>query len=287
MKYAFQQAFRAIRYNWIASMSTITTMILSLTILAGFSLLGLNLNLLLGELKSELELAAYLTPETNEHDVIAQINSWPEVAYSELILPDAALNALMGDVSYLNQVANLVANPLPATIEMRLYNPADTPTVAARLRQLPDVTNIEDGSEAAATFIAIRDAFRWIGWVIIIVLLTAALFAMVNTIRVAINTRKDEIEVMRLVGATRSFIRAPFLIEGLLLGFISAVVSISLMFVSYHFSIVRVSTYVPLIPFLKDPKVLTQVGLLLFCLALIVGFVGSTISVAQYLQEEM
>ncbi len=268
-------------------MSTITTMILSLTILAGFSLLGLNLNLLLGELKNELELAAYLTPEANSHNTLAQVNSWPEVAYSELILPDAALNALMGDVSYLKQVVNLVTNPLPPTIEMRLHDPVDTSVVASRLRQLPDVVGVEDGSEAAATFIAIRDAFRWIGWIIIIVLLTAALFAMVNTIRVAINTRKDEIEVMRLVGATRSFIRAPFLIEGLFLGFISAIVSIFLMFLSYYFSVVRVSEYIPLIPFLRDPKVLTQIGLLLFCLALVVGFIGSTISVAQYLQEEM
>ncbi len=285
--YTIKQAFRAVRYNWIASMSTVTTMILSLTILAGFSLLGLNLNLLLGELKSELELAAYLTPEANSHDTLAQINSWPEVAYSKLILPDAALNALMGDLSYLEQVANLVTNPLPPTIEMRLHDPVDTAIVASRLRQLPDVASVEDGSEAAATFLAIRDAFRWIGWVIILVLLTAALFAMVNTIRVAINTRKDEIEVMRLVGATRSFIRAPFLIEGLFLGFISAVISIILIFVSYHFSVVRVAEYIPFIPFLRDPKVLTQVGLLLLCLALIVGFIGSTISVAQYLQEEV
>ena len=285
--YAFKQAFRAIRYNWIASMSTVTTMILSLTILAGFSLLGLNLNLILGELKSELELAAYLTPEANSHDILTQIHSWPEIEYSELILPDAALSALMGDVSYLKQVANLVTNPLPPTIEMRLHDPADTFIVASRLRQLPDVISVEDGSEAASTFLAIRDAFRWIGWIIIIVLLTAALFAMVNTIRVAINTRKDEIEVMRLVGATRSFIRAPFLIEGMLLGFISAVVSIALMFLSYHFSVVRVSEYVPLIPFLRDPEILIQVGLLLLCLALVVGFIGSTISVSQYLQEEI
>ncbi|MEZ4605236.1 MAG: permease-like cell division protein FtsX [Deinococcales bacterium] len=286
MLYAFKQALKAIRNNWIASVSTITTMILSLMILAGFSLLSLNLNLLLSELKGELELAAYLEPRANSELLLREIAAWSEVTSASLIEPEAALKELVSDLSYLEQAASLVPNPLPPTIRIRLLDPSYTLLVSERLKQLPGVADVEDGSEAVSTFLAIRDAFRVLGSVLIIVLLTAALFAIVNSIRVAINARKDEIEVMRLVGATRNFIRAPFLIEGLILGLASALIGIILVILSYQIIINRLASKIPLIPFLRDPGMLTWISVLLLCLALLVGLIGSAISVSQYLEEE-
>jgi cell division protein FtsX len=285
--YAFQQALRALRSNWIASVSTITTMTLSLTILAAFSLVSLNLNRFLDELQGELEVAAYLTPDANSELLLQEIRTWSEVQRVTLINPDEALSDLVTRFDYLEDTSQLIANPLPATLILQLADPAQTLFIGQRLRQLPGVTDIEDGSDAVDTFLAINDALTVGGAILIVVLLASALFAIVNSIRAAITARKEEIEVMRLVGATRGFIRAPFLIEGLLLGLISALVALGLTIPTYGFAVTRLTEQLLFVPFVRDVSLVAQVALLLAALAILVGLVGSAISVAQYLREDL
>ena len=285
--YAFRQALRALRNNWIASVSTLTTMTLSLTILAGFSLLSLNLNLTLQELQSDLELAAYLEEGANAPAILERVNTWQEVAAVDLISPEEALASLERERPYVAQASGAVANPLPFTLRMRLIDPTQTEGVAERLRALPGVAEVDAISDEVETFLAINNAFRVVGSILIVVLLSAALFAIVNSIRAAITARKDEIEVMRLVGATRGFIRAPFLIEGFLLGLISALITLALVLPGYRFVTDLLTENLPLFPLERDPLVLLQVAVLLAALSLLVGLAGSAISVSQYLQEDV
>ena len=284
--HALHQAMRAIRANWVASVATITTMTLSLTILAGFSLVSLNLNEFLGTLQDELEVSAYLQDEANPGRLMETIRSWPEVGFATFIDRDSALNEMVRDLPSLAQAASVVENPLPDTIRMRLLDPSQTPVIGQRLVQLPGVAGVEDGSDAVQTFLAINDALRVGGSILIVVLLSAALFAIVNSIRAAIAAREDEIEVMKLVGATRGFIRAPFLVEGFLLGLISAVVTLALAIPGYQFIVLRLSESLTFVPFVRDTALLGQIALLLTALAILVGLVGSAISVSQNLREQ-
>lgn len=276
---------RAIRANWVASVATITTMTLSLTILAGFSLVSLNLNEFLGTLQDELEVSAYLEDGANPARLMETIRSWPEVGTATFLDKDSALNEMVRDLPSLAQAASVVENPLPDTIRMRLLDPSQTPIVGQRLAQLPGVVGVEDGSDAVQTFLAINDALRVGGSILIVVLLSAALFAIVNSIRAAIAAREDEIEVMKLVGATRGFIRAPFLIEGFLLGLMSAVVTLALAIPGYQFIVLRLSENLTFLPLVRDVTLLAQIALLLTALAILVGLVGSAISVSQNLRE--
>jgi cell division protein FtsX len=284
--YALQQAMRAIRSNWVASVSTITTMTLSLTILAAFSLLSLNLNRVLAELQGELQMRVFLSEAANPPLLLTEISGWPEVTRAILISPDEALRTLLNDLPYLAQAAALIDNPLPTAIELRLLDPAQTPIVSQRLRQLPGVQDVEDGSAAVETFLAINDALRLGGSALIVILLGSSLFAIINSIRAAITARKDEIEVMRLVGASRGFIRAPFLIEGFLLGLISAVITLAIVVPGYQLIVNRLSEQFMFFPFVRDAALLSQIAGLLLALALLVGLVGSALAVAQYLLEK-
>jgi len=284
--YALQQAMRAIRSNWVASVSTLTTMTLSLTILAAFSLLSLNLNRVLAELQGELQMRVFLSEAANPPLLLTEISGWPEVTRAILISPDEALRTLLNDLPYLAQAAALIDNPLPTAIELRLLDPAQTPIVSQRLRQLPGVQEVEDGSAAVETFLAINNALRLGGSALIVILLSSSLFAIINSIRAAITARKDEIEVMRLVGATRGFIRAPFLIEGLLLGLMSAVITLALVVPGYQLIVSRLSEQFMFFPFVRDAALLSQIAGLLLALALLVGLVGSALAVAQYLLEK-
>lgn len=278
---------RAIRSNWVASVATITTMTLSLTILAGFSLVSLNLNEVLRDLQTELEVSAFLARDADPNLLMRTVDDWNAVADSEFVPRDEALSGLVSDLPSLEQAAALVENPLPDTITLRLYDPSQTPEVRQRLLDLPGVTDVEDGSEAVETFLAVNDALRVGGSILIVVLLGSALFAIVNSIRAAITARKHEIEVMRLVGATRGFIRAPFLIEGFLLGLFSAVATLALVVPGYQYVVARLGPQLPFVPFVRDPLTLAQVAALLSALALLVGLVGSAISVSQHLREDV
>lgn len=285
--YALQQAMRAIRANWVASVATITTMTLSLTILAAFSLASLNLNLVLSDLQDELQVSAFLADEANHPALLEAIRQWPEVDSRRVyfVSKDQALQDLITELPSLREGASLVENPLPNTIEMRLLDPSQTPVVSERLQRLPGVREVVDGSEAVDIFLAINDSLRVGGSILIVILLSSALFAIVNSIRAAISARRHEIEVMRLVGATRGFIRLPFLIEGFLLGLFSAVATLALVVPGYQLIVDRLSRELAFVPLARDPALLSQVALLLTALALLVGLVGSAISISQHLRE--
>lgn len=284
--YALAQAMQAIRSNWVASVATITTMTLSLTILAGFSLLSLNLNEFLANLQNELEVSAFLSDDANYPELLSTIQSWQEIERVDFVSSEQALQSLIADLPSLQQAAALVNNPLPNTIEMRLLDPAQTPLITQRLMQLPGVDEVADGSDAVETFLAINDALRVGGSILIVVLLSSALFAIVNSIRAAITARSKEIEVMKLVGAMRGFIRAPFLFEGFLLGLFSAVITLGLIIPGYQFIVIRLSENLQFVPLVRDQQALMQVAVLLTALSLLVGLIGSAISVSQYLREE-
>ncbi|HRQ10469.1 MAG TPA: permease-like cell division protein FtsX [Trueperaceae bacterium] len=286
MMYAFLQAMRAIRGNWVASVSTITTMTLSLTILVGFSLLSVNLNNALASLQGELEVAAYLQDGANVQQLTATIRAWPEVERLDFVSKSQALAEMVADLPSLERAAGLVENPLPDTLHLRLYDPAQTSLVRLRLEQLPGVQEVDDSSGAVATFLALNDVLRIGGSILIVVLLSAALFAIVNSIRAAITARKEEIDVMRLVGAKRGFIRLPFLFEGFLLGLISAVLALGLAIPAYQVAVMRLSEQFAFVPFVRDPALLGWISGLLALLAMLVGLVGSAIAVSQHLREE-
>ena len=284
--YTLQQAFKAIRKNWVASTATITTMMLSLTILAGFSLLTLNLNQALAELRSNLEITAFLSSDADDPMVLSTIESWPEIASATFISADQGLEGLITDLPALRSSADLVGNPLPDSIDMQLRDPSLTPIVSQKLRNLTGINDVSDGAEEVRTYVAINDTVRIGGLVLIIILLLSSLFAIINSVRAAITARKNEIDVMRLVGATRGFIRGPFLIEGLLLGLISALITLGIVIPVYRFIIERLSQTFLFVSFVRDWGALTRVAVLLFALALLVGLVGSTISVSQNLRED-
>ncbi len=286
--YALRQALRAIRTNWIASVATMTTMTLCLTILAGFSLVQLNLNRVLEDLQNELEITAFLVEGTDGQALANEIGStWTEVATATFISKEEAFEELMKDIPGLRNSAQLVGNVLPDTIDIVVRDPLAAAGVAERLRGMSgEIQEVIDGSEAIESFLAINDSVRVIGFILIIILLISALFAIVNSIRAAITARKNEIDVMRLVGATRGFIRSPFLVEGFLLGLFSALITLALVIPGYNYVTMRLEQGLGFIPFERDKFVLGRVGLLLFTLALLVGLVGSALSVSQHLREE-
>jgi len=284
--YTFKQAQRAIRTNWIASVSTIATMTLSLMVLSGFSLLTLNLNSFLDSIRNELELSVFLDDSANPQQIKSIIEKWNEVDSITFISKDKGLALLEGNIPETRALSDIIGNPLENRFDIRVLNPALTPEISLRLSKMSGINHITDGSSAAETYLAISNSVRIIGLSLIIVLLISSLFAIINSIRAAITARQQEIEVMRLVGATKDFIRGPYLLEGFLLGLFSAILTLLLVAPSYFYVIASLSEKFPFFPFERDLSILVRVAGLLFSLSLLVGLVGGTFSVTQYLREK-
>lgn len=281
MSYALREAFAAFRRSPVLTTFSAAMIGLSLFIVGLFGIGAHNIRKVLDQIESRVEVIAYLKDDMREDAaelMLSEIRAFPEVARAIYISQAEALeNARREDPT---NFADLEVNPLPASIEVQLRpgnrSPEIVERVATRITGYPFVEDLNYGKEwveriyllrriAGATALVVGGAFA-----------AVAILIIGTAIRMAIFARREEIEIMRLVGATDSFIRAPFLYEGLLTGLLGAGFALSATFTAFR---VLTRTVFPL-SWLPNPWVLTGIaagGLL--------GLLASAISVRQHLRQ--
>jgi cell division transport system permease protein len=219
--YFWRSAAAGLRHSPFIHFIAVTTIALAL-FSAGLAR-GLShlVDALLASLGGDVEVTVYVAPELPPPEVQA-LRARMETASggrAELISPEASLERLSVELGDLGEaLAHLPENPLPPSLELALpaerRNPGALQELARELRALPGVTGVDYGEEAVARLSAIAEALRYGG------LIVAA------TLQLAIYARREEIEIQKLVGATDRFVKAPFLIEGLLQGLLGAGVAL-------------------------------------------------------------
>lgn len=285
MTYHLRQALLAMRGNLTATLSTLTTMVLALVMLGFVVLLTLNVNRALTQLESQVEVAAFLRDGTNVEAVLGTVQTLPEVRDANVVDKSRVLDEMTRDYPYVKEAAELAGNPFPDTLRIRVLKVTDTQKVAAAVSRLPGVESVEYGALYVDGAARILNAVRLAGVVLVGLLLLGTLFNILNAVRVAMYARRSEINVMRLLGATRGFIRLPYLIEGVLLGVIGALLAGGLLYPGYQVLVARLGALVPALPLLRDPALLLQLLGILAGLGVLVGFIGSLIASSRYLRE--
>lgn len=200
----------------------------SLTVLAAFGVVVQSLSEVAVRLGQEVEVSAYLVRNTPPGDGFAlarQLESWPEVAGARFSSSEAALEAFresLGEEGSL--LEGLPPDVLPASVEIQVRPEAWTretvEALATRLEALAPVEEVRFGREAIEQVNGVLEVARVAAWIVGLVLGLGAILVVSNTIRLTVYARRDEIEVMSLVGATSTFVRAPFVMEGMLQGFL-------------------------------------------------------------------
>src|SRR3989442_8410006 len=184
-----------------------------------------------GVLESKVELAAYLNDGAKPSETLAlreRIERDPAVLRVDYITKEAALKRLI-DIAERRPDIDIVdtsGNPLPASFEIKLRSAQDAPRIGALLRQEIGngvVDEVVDNPSVVDKLLTITRVLSVGGIAVLAMMLVVALFVIVNTIRVAVHARRDEIEIMKLVGATDWFVRWPFILEGMLVGALGAV----------------------------------------------------------------
>ena len=207
----------------IVATATITV---ALVLVGAFGLVVLNMQALLARVGDAVQVTAFLAEGVSESDrasLVQKIGAISGVARAELISEAQALERFKGGVGQgFALVEGLGTNPLPAsieiTLELRYRTPGDLSRVASAVASLPGVDDITSGADWVEGYVRALALVRGlaIGLGVIFVLATTLIVS--NTIRLAVLSRRDELEILSLVGASRSFVNTPFLIEGLLQG---------------------------------------------------------------------
>ena len=291
MPYHLRQALLAMRANLTAALATLTTMTLTLTMLALVTLTSINLERTIASVEEQVEVWAYLRSpgpdgEQARNERVGHVLQAMDAAEAVTYVPKAqALEELASQYGYLRDAKDLVSNPLPDAYRIRLTSPRFASAVAQRLRTLPDVEEVEAGEDFAEKAANAFDIVRYGGGGLVVLLVLNTLFNILNTIRVAMFARRDEINVMRLIGATRGFIRAPYLIEGAGLAAIAAAITAAIVYPAYGVASTRLHELAPFLPVETSTTLVTQVVLAVGGLGILVGLLGSLLAANRYLRE--
>lgn len=287
MGFYFREALLSFRRSALMSMAAIISNTTILIIVGMFLLISVNSSLFLKNLESQLEIIVYLKDDISETEVnvlkdgIFGINGIKEVKF---VSKEEAYQRLLKDLGGQRDIFNAIeVNPLPASFEIKVKDPKIIEQIANQLEKLKKVEEIEYGQGIVERLLNFTDIFRRVGILILALLVLASILIISNIIKITVYARRDEIEIMSLSGATHWFIKWPFVIEGFLQGFISAILAILILYKFYFFAINKVQQAVPFLPVVWDKIELWPIGAAIIVLGSLVGILGSMFSVGKYL----
>jgi cell division transport system permease protein len=236
--YVARSALRGLAATPVTSAVAVATIGVCLVLVGAFALLLRNMEGLLDRFGDDLELTAFLEaglPEAERRALVARAGALAGVEGVRLVSEAEALERFRSGVAQgAAFLEGLDANPLPASLEIRLRperrSGAGMRALAAELAALPGIEEIASGQDWVEGYLRALALVRALGLSLGVILALATLLIVANTIRLAVIARRDELEILALVGASRSLVRAPFLLEGVIEGAAGGALALALLF---------------------------------------------------------
>jgi len=282
-----REALQSFRRAPLLSALSITTIAFSLFTIGLFGLVAINMQQMLKDVGTRVEVVAYIlrgTPLESITVAAQDISAFPEVLAVDYVDEEQALAQAQAElVEFRDAYRDLRVNPLPASFEIQLKEgfrgAAEVAAVAERVANFGFVEDVRFGREWIERLDQIRNIAGLVGLIIGVAFAAAAVVIIGTTIRMAVLQRAREIMVMRLVGATNSFIRGPFLLEGALKGLLGGVLSIGLAYGTF-LAFSRNTAVLSGLVFFEPIQLLAGV---FFGVA--IGLSGSLVSVGRHLKD--
>ncbi|WP_040413155.1 permease-like cell division protein FtsX [Desulfosporosinus sp. OT] len=289
-RYVLRETANSMKRNPWLSIASVLTVMVSLVIL-GFSVFFLaNASNMAKSFESQLEIATFLqssvTPDQLQ-TLQSQIQGMPGVASVTVVTKDQALidfGKTMGGAQS-NLVTDLGGtNPFPDKLTVKATDPQNVKALADEVSALTGVDKVRYGQGYVDKLLKFTQWLRWIGLGVVAAFAIAAIVLISINVKMNVFSRRREIQIMKLVGASNSFIRWPFLIEGLALGLVGGALAASIVGVGYNWIINYVQSTLTFLPVVQNIVLFRQVtgGLLLAGMAM--GAVGSGLSLQKFLR---
>jgi cell division transport system permease protein len=237
--FSLRRAWQGFWRNAIMSLAATATMVLMLLLLSGFWILQTGLQASLDYTESKVEVVANLKDNVKDVEVspiLKELRSMPQVKAVTFITEDEALDrwrARLAEQGEEDLTRYLDVNPLHASLEVQLVQADAYEAVVGELRgtRWSDVIDeVKEQQQLAESVVTVTNVLSTAGTVVLVVIAFIVLFIIVNTIRLAVFARAEEIEIMRLVGASDAFIRWPFVFEGAMVGLLGAALTLAFLY---------------------------------------------------------
>lgn len=288
-EYFIKEVYTSFKRNIWMTLASIFTVVLSLFILGFFSIVILNLNKMADTLESQVQISVYLKDDLSQEEInetketLSKIEGLQDIKF---ITREEAMNNFkerLGDQQFLLDALD-DTNPLPDSFSLTVTSPQQVKTIADTAAALDSVESASYSQDIINHLFNLTHLIRLIGVALIILLTGAAIFIISNTIRLTVFARRKEIAIMKYVGATDWFIRWPFLLEGICLGFIGGGLATIFLYIVYNQVTQEIYEAMAFFPLIPQHPFIDYISLAILVAGIIIGALGSTISLKRFLK---
>ncbi len=290
-KYLTREGFRNIRVHKLMSLASVTVLLACLVIIGSAFLIYVNINAVIAKVGEQNVIMVFSDDSTDDASLKAlgeNIKAVPAVTDCQYI---SNVDAFSGILTEMGESASVFEGEdgsfLPNAYKVTIGDMSQFDSTVSAIRQMDNVMSIRENSELAGKLVTIKTAIGYLFGSMVIVLFVVALFIIANTVRITMFSRKLEISIMKAVGATNSFIRWPFIIEGMVLGVIAAVLAFGVL---SGFYALAGSVFAELFNLLNGQivpygKYMWYILAVYLFIGIFTGVFGSSISLGKYLKE--
>ncbi|EGD52678.1 protein of unknown function DUF214 [Thermoanaerobacter ethanolicus JW 200] len=288
LKYFLKEGFSNLARNRLMTIASITSVMAAMLILGLFLVIILNVNSLTNQVESQLELKAFLKDNISEQEVSQignEIKTIPGVTSVVFESKEEALQKFkqqLGDKSYLAEGLEK-DNPLPQSYIVKVKDAGLMKDISNEIKQINGVDKVSYGQDVVDKLLGIIKIIRIVGLSIILILFIISIVIISNTIKLGVFARRREINIMKYIGATDWFIRWPFLIEGVVLGLVGALLSVALLVLIYGYVLDIINNKLIVFQLLPLEKIVGDILVYFSLIGAIIGALGSGLSIKRFL----
>ena len=289
-----RDAFNSVFLNFSLSLASISCIAITLIIVAVSIVVSFNVENFTQEIERDLTIVVFVDNDATQEEVnnvkqeLEKIN---EINKKEIVYKDK--NSIKNDMAKESEVFNTVMaewdekdNPLKDTFQVKVKNAEKIGVTADKIKKIKKVSVVRYGEGMVEKMISSFETIKKITYIAVIALILVTIFLIINTIKLTIFSRKREISIMRLVGASNFTIKTPFIIEGMILGMIGSLLPIGLIIFGYPALYDKLGGYVfsPLVKLIGSASFVYNTSLIVLVIGIIVGMIGSASAVRKYLK---
>ncbi|WP_270510971.1 permease-like cell division protein FtsX [Megamonas funiformis] len=288
-EYFIKEVYTSFKRNIWMTLASIFTVVLSLFILGFFSIVILNLNKMADTLESQVQISVYLKDDLSQEEIdetketLSKIEGLQDIKFTTREEAMKNFKERLGDQQFLLDALD-DTNPLPNSFSLTVTSPQQVKTIADTATALDSVESASYSQDIINHLFNLTHLIRLIGIALIILLTGAAIFIISNTIRLTVFARRKEIAIMKYVGATDWFIRWPFLLEGICLGFIGGGLATIFLYIVYNQVTQEIYEAMAFFPLIPQHPFIDYISLAILVAGIIIGALGSTISLKRFLK---
>lgn len=291
--YLLGEGFRNVFKNKKSTGASLMIMCATMLIFGLFFLIGENVNHIVTEFEAEQGMQVFIVEDATEEqieEIGEQIKAIDNVATADLVSKEEAFNIMVERYGDEIVLAGFTAevNPFKVSYVVTLVDLEQNTQVVEQINKLENIASIQIRSEEIEALITVANGIRIVSGAVLILLVIISVFIIANTIKLTVHARRKEISIMKYVGATNNFIRWPFVVEGIIIGILAAMLSILLLGLLYNFTAEKILessiTDMVNIQLLTFAEIFPLVITVYLVLGIGIGAIGSLISMRKYLE---